>query len=133
MKQFSDFAFVGLTIAIVDFGLTFLLKDIVAVNEYIANTLAVSTAVVIKFFLHRHWVFKEEADSNKSKERTKFAKFVIVNGAGVGINTFIIYILTFINISGQSWFYVNKLFATVVVLVWNFFINKFWTFKRHVD
>ncbi|MBU1164117.1 GtrA family protein [Patescibacteria group bacterium] len=131
LKQFLYFTVVGASIAVVDFGLTFLLKDVFEINQYLSNTVALTTAIFSKFFLHRYWVFKEAADSNKSKEHTKFIKFLLVNATGVLINNLVIYLLSSVQLFDQYWFYVSKIIATAVVLLWNFFVNKFWTFKPH--
>jgi len=131
LKQFINFCFVGASIAVIDFGLTFVLKELFGIDQYFSNTVALVVAIVTKFFFHRYWVFKEEADTNKAREHTKFIKFIIVNSVGVGINNGVIYLLSFVKIYNPYWFYISKVLATGIVMLWNFFANKFWTFKRH--
>jgi len=131
IKQFIDFAFVGFSTGILDFGFTFLIRDLFNYNEYLANTVGLTTAIITKYFLHRYWVFKAAADTNKAAEHKKFTKFIIVSVSGIGINNTVIYLLSFVGIAGTTWFYISKVFATGVVMIWNFFANKFWTFKKH--
>lgn len=130
LKQFFDFCFVGFSIAIIDFGLTFILKDVVHLDKYFSNTAGLVTALITKFFLHRYWVFREQADTNKAAERTKFVKFIIVSVIGIGLNNGVIFLLSLTSITWTLWFYFSKVIATGIVLIWNFFANKFWTFKK---
>jgi len=128
--QFFNFSFVGFAVAVIDFGLTFLLKDVIHFNKYFANTAALVAAVILKFILHRFWVFKNEADLDVTKEHIRFIKFIIVSVAGIILNNFIIYLLGLTGFASDFWFYSSKLVATIAVLLWNFYMNKIWTFKK---
>ena len=58
---------------------------------------------------------------------TKFFQLVeaLVSLIGLGINTLILYIFN----EKLKWnFYLSKVFATGVVMLWNFFANNFFTF-----
>ncbi|PIS05277.1 MAG: hypothetical protein COT81_01820 [Candidatus Buchananbacteria bacterium CG10_big_fil_rev_8_21_14_0_10_42_9] len=126
--QFISFGITGTAVAVIDFAVLFALREIAGVQQYIANSIAYATAVTIKFFIHRWWVFHHEATANASSEKTMFAKFVSFNTVGLGINNLVLWLMVFVS-SSTPWFYLSKAVATLVVMFWNFFTNKFWTFK----
>jgi len=129
--QFINFCIVGFSVAIVDFGLLVILKEFIGLEKYFSNTIALLIAVIAKFLLHRYWVFKAQADTNVASERKKFVKFITVTITGIGINNGVIFfLLNLFNLPGPGWFYFSKIVATAVVLFWNYFANKFWTFKK---
>ena len=79
-------------------------------------------AVVINCLPNRSWTFL----SNNPGIAAEFGKFALVALFGLTLNNGIIYLL-----NGQ-WgvpFYPAKLFATGVVMVWNFGANYLFTFS----
>lgn len=120
--KFIKFGIVGVSGIVVDFGTTWLLKEQLRLNKYIANSAGFACAVVSNYFLNRLWTF-HSADPHVG---IQFAKFTIVALIGLGMNNAIIYYLT----ERQSVkFYASKLVATGVVMLWNFGANYLFTFK----
>ena len=119
--KFLKFGVVGASGVVVDFGVTWLLKEQAKLNKYIANSAGFACAVVSNYILNRIWTF-HSADPNVG---IQFAKFTVVALIGLGMNNAIIY---FLNEKRGVRFYMSKLIATGVVMLWNFGANYTFTF-----
>jgi putative flippase GtrA len=115
----------------------------------LANTFSFSAAVISNFIWNRLWVYPETRGEPLARQ---FVQFVFVNVAGLAINTAIFYgsdrwllseaglfagpvgvLALSIGMSHFDLAYNGaKMLATAVVLFWNFFVNRVWTFG-HVD
>ena len=60
------FGIVGLSGMAIDFFITWLCKEKLSLNKYIANSLGFSVAVVNNFFLNYYWTFQKN-NSNIDK------------------------------------------------------------------
>ncbi len=121
--KFIKFGIVGASGIIIDFGVTYLCKEIIKIQKYIANAIGFTIAATSNFILNRIWTFQ-----NKNPEITvQFFKFFGISLIGLGINTIILYILVS---KFKKNFYLSKLFAIGVVVIWNFFINLIFTFNK---
>jgi putative flippase GtrA len=120
--KFLKFCIVGSSGMIVDFGTTWLLKEKVRVNKYIANSSGFILAATSNYLLNRFWTFHSE----NTKVATEYISFVLISVVGLGINNFVLYLLTE---KVKLNFYLSKLFATVVVTLWNFSMNYLITFN----
>ena len=119
--KFLKFGVVGASGVLVDFGVTWLLKKQARLNKYIANSTGLACAVVSNYILNRIWTF-HSADPNVG---IQFAKFAVVALIGLGMNNAIIY---FLNEKKGVRFYMSKLIATGIVMLWNFGANLMFTF-----
>lgn len=120
--KFLKFGIVGASGMIVDFSLTYLFKEIIKIQKYVANAIGFTVAATTNYFLNRIWTFHDTAP----EITVQYIKFFIISLIGLGINTLILYIL--VNNYKKN-FYLSKLFAIGVVMVWNFSINLIFTFK----
>lgn len=59
--QFIKFCVVGGTGVVVDFGITFLFKEKLKLNKYIANSLGFMAAASTNYLLNRWWTFRSHA------------------------------------------------------------------------
>lgn len=119
--KFLKFGVVGASGVLVDFGVTWLLKEQARLNKYVANSTGFACAVVSNYILNRIWTF-HSADPNVG---VQFAKFALIALIGLGMNNAIIY---FLNEKRAVPFYMSKLIATGVVMIWNFGANLMFTF-----
>ncbi len=119
--KFIKFCLVGFSGVFVDFGITFLFKEWLKVQKYVANAIGFTTAATTNYFLNRIWTF----ESHNPHMALEFGRFFAIALIGLGINSLIIWAM-----SGRFKvnFYVSKLVATVVVTGWNFLINAYYTF-----
>ncbi|MBC7418222.1 MAG: GtrA family protein [Pedobacter sp.] len=118
--KFGLTGFLGMAI---DFGATWLFKEKIKINKYIANAIGFSLAVTNNYYINRIWTFQ----STNPHLGTEFTKFVFVSLVGLGLNTFIIYL--FHQRKDGINFYLAKFFAIVIVFIWNFLANWLFTFR----
>ena len=136
--RFLRFAVVGTIGAVVDFGTFNLLINFLNVPPIWANVISFATAVTSNFILNRYWTYP---DSRTKKIHKQLAEFFVVNVVGLGIRTPIFAVLykpietffTSLHLSlpiepeflGQN---LALAFAVVVVMFWNFYVNRYWTY-----
>jgi len=106
---------------ILDFGLTFLLKEKVKINRYISNSIGFLSAASLNYTLNRYWTF-ESQNTNVSQEYLLFMLFALI---GLVINTAFLYL--FERKLGYR-FYVAKFLAILVTTTWNFTTNYYFNF-----
>lgn len=146
LERFIKWVIVGTIGAVVDFVVLNIMKrvfegvglgvgwSIVAEPHQIqlaaANAISFSAAVVSNFTWNRLWTFPE------SRERplgSQLLQFTIVNVLGLGINTIVLLVMDqyvfqhFVSV--RLSYNLAKAFAIVVVLFWNFGINRIWTYR----
>ncbi len=128
-ERFLKFATVGIIGMIVDFTVLNLMHLKVELPLGVANAISFSTAVVSNFTWNRLWTFPE------SRERPLFrqlGQFAIVNVMGLLINEVVLFlVLQAIKgfIPAPLNYNLAKAFAIAVVLFWNYFVNRMWTYK----
>ena len=120
--KFLKFCIVGFSGMIIDFGTTWLLKEKIKINKYIANSTGFTLAASSNYLLNRFWTFH----SINPRIATEYGSFILISLVGLAINNLIIFLL---NEKIRINFYLSKLFAIGVVTVWNFFMNYMITFR----
>ncbi len=121
-SQLIKFALVGITGMGLDFGTTWLLKEKIKINKFVANSCGFSIAVVNNFILNKYWTF----DNQNPIATEQFVKFLVISIVGLGINSLLLFILLK-KIKGN--FYLVKLAVIGLVFFWNFSANYLYTFK----
>jgi len=94
-----------------------------------ANTCSFSAAVLSNFTWNRLWTFPE---SRSRPLRTQLPQFALVNLIGLGINQIVFLGLdhyVFTPMFGTLGYNLAKAVAIVIVLFWNYAINRIWTYK----
>jgi putative flippase GtrA len=120
--KFFKFALVGSSGLIIDFGTTYLLKEKIKINKFIANATGFSLAASSNYLWNRLWTFH----SNNPEIFFEYLSFIIISLIGLGINTVVLWLL--IRKSKRN-FYLAKVFATLVTVIWNFSANFLFTFN----
>ncbi len=138
--RFIKFAAVGTFGAVIDFGIFNLLSSLLKINPIIASIISFCTAVTSNFIWNRYWTYPE---SRSKPLTTQILQFSLVNFAGLLIRTPIFAILEpflgseFSTLHIQSFSGLSPDFlghnlalaiAVGAVLLWNFFINRYWTY-----
>ena len=119
--QFVKFCVVGGGGTVVDFGITFLCKEKLRLNKYIANSFGFISAASCNWLLNRIWTFR----SRDPQVARQYMQFIGIAAIGLLLNNLIIYLL---NDRARLGFYWSKLLAIGCVTLWNFFMNYFFTF-----
>jgi putative flippase GtrA len=119
--QIGKYLVVGVTAAIIDFGLLYALTDGVHIYYLLSATISFIVAAIYNYSLNRAWTFRS------SGSRTKQVPiFFIVAILGVLLNNTIMYL----GVEKVGLYYLlAKVFAAAVVTIWNFFGNKYLTFR----
>lgn len=119
--KFVKFGIVGFSGVLVDFGFTYLGKEWLKIQKYVANAIGFTIAASSNYFLNRWWTFH----SQNPQIAVEYGRFLFISLIGLGINTLVLWLLVS---RGKYNFYLAKLFAIAVVTIWNFIINLNYTF-----
>lgn len=151
LERFLKFATVGLIGAMIDFGiLNFLqatyLSPNVPSNVALATTIAFTAAVTSNFIFNRYWTYP---DSRSRSLRYQLTQFFVVSLVGWFARTIWVTLMfapigLFANgvlhtlspqyvatpeITKRLGSNIAQLIAIFVVMIWNFFINRYWTYN----
>ena len=122
-KEVIFYGIFGILTTVVNLVSFYIFAKIISLNENIANILAILLAVVFAYFTNKNMVFHSKAKTLNEKGK-EFLKFI----SGRAFTMIIEYIgcaLLFITPIPQM---VSKLVVTVIVIILNFFISKFFVF-----
>ena len=141
---------VGAIGAVVDFGIFNLLNGVLRLVSPVAQAISFSAAVTSNFLWNRRWTYP---DSRSKPLRRQALQFVLVNLVGLGVRTPIFVLvepgmeraaIELLSVGRESLpAAVHPLFPTagllgsnlalavavVVVLFWNFAVNRLWTYS----
>jgi len=120
-SKFVKFGVVGLSGVFVDFGFTYIFKEKLKVQKYVANAIGFTIAASTNYYLNRIWTFH----SNNPEIALEYGKFLLISLIGLVINTIVLWLLVS---KAKFNFYFAKLLAIGVVTIWNFIINLNYTF-----
>lgn len=112
---------VGLSSTVIDFGILFILTDFFYVHYLVSATIAFILAASYNYFLNRSWTFR-----SNGKKRKQLPVFFIIATLGILLNNNVMY---FSVEQLGLWYIYGKIIATGIVTFWNFFGNKYLTFK----
>jgi len=138
--RFAKFAIVGISGTLIDFFFLNLFIQRFGVESISAKAFSFSIAVFNNFLWNRLWTYPESRNLPFIKQ---FSQYLIVSIIGLLINISIFAIANqslirvFYGLSPSSLPFspsivsnnISAAIATVVVLFWNYFANRFWTFR----
>ena len=139
--RFLRFATVGIIGAVVDFGTFNLLTTYAGLTAVVASVFSFMAAIISNFIWNRYWTYPDSRSKTLSRQLIQFS---VVSLLGLLIRTPIIAILEpyftrlftgfdFLPIGFiTAGFLANNLalaIAVIVVMFWNFFINRYWTYS----
>jgi putative flippase GtrA len=137
--RFLKFATVGALGAGIDFGVMNLMTHLFSMKLVYAGTISFICAVISNFTLNRYWTYP---DSRSRHILHQLSMFFIVNAAGIAIRIPILHFVeppmadafeSIAHISHASAELLAKnatlAFAIGLVMIWNFFINRYWTYN----
>ncbi len=131
LKRFVKCAIVGVTGLAVDYAVLNVLAHVFHVESWLAMAVAFIVAATNNFIWNIAWVYPE----SRQAFWRHFPTFLAVNAVGLGINELILFLCEapIERLAGSAVIGLNltKGIAAMVVMVWNFLINRFVTF-RHV-
>lgn len=116
------FMLIGVGGTIIDFGITYLLIEKAKINKYLANSVGFMFAATSNYIFNRTWAF-ESRDPNVLDQYMIFTSISLI---GLGLLNLIIWIL---HEKFRINFYVSKVIALLIVLIWTFSAHYFITFS----
>ncbi len=120
------YIFFGALTTIINIGAFSLLTYAFGLEENFSNVIAIIVAVLFAYFTNRKLVFNSTASTFKEKFM-EFIKFMIGRAFTMFIELVGFYLLfNIINIPKL----VSKITITILVIILNFFISKFFAFKN---
>jgi putative flippase GtrA len=138
--RFLRFAAVGAMGAFVDFGTFNLLVNLIHIPAVWASVLSFTAAVISNFIWNRFWTYP---DSRTKQVSRQIFQFTIVSVIGLAIRTPLFAwlekaLVRSLTIILPKTFFLSSVFlghnialaiAILVVMMWNFFANRFWTYN----
>jgi putative flippase GtrA len=161
VERFLKFAIVGITGAIVDFGVLIVLQTTlfppadmsgnpIPINVTIATSTAFISAVVNNFTWTRLWVYPDSRSRSVRRQLAQFATISVIGGTartiwvtasafwmGYVLLPVALPVIHLFNASyapsptaeGKLGSIVAQMIGMVVVMLWNFFANRYWTYN----
>ena len=138
-ERFLKFAVVGISGTIVDFAIFNILSIGIRLSPIIASIISFIIAVFNNYYWNRNWTYPE---SKSDSSYTQLMKFFIVSIIGLGIRTILFRIIEnplihFAELTFPNFFISTDVIGhnlalallILVVLFWNYFANRLWTYR----
>ena len=139
-RRFFRFLVVGAFGSVVDFGIENLLHRLFGLPYVWAGAISFICAVLSNFFFNRYWTYPDSRSKPILRQLTQFA---IINTIGLAIRIPILrflepvisklftllpekFIILPPDAMGEN---LTLAIAVVIVLFWNFFANRYWTYS----
>ena len=138
--RFFRFAIVGTGGAVIDFAVFNFFVQFTPLTAVFASMISFTVAVCSNFFWNRIWTYP---DSRSKPVARQMGQFVLINLVGLGIRTPLFAWLEHVLIKALNPILPLGTFLTptfvghnialaiaiLVVMLWNFFANRFWTYN----
>ena len=118
IEQIMKFGVVGVIAFVIDFGVMVFLTEVFGINPVISATVSFIISVIFNYAASMRYVFSHREGMSRTRE---FVIFVVLSTIGLGINDLLIWAGT--DLASFDYRLV-KIFATAVVMVWNFVTRK---------
>ena len=141
VRQFVKFALVGASSTVITFIVLNLLLNLLQGHRFISTTGAFVVSVGNGYIWNKRWTFRE---AQVKAVHTQFTQFVLVNMVGLiltnlimllvatPLDTHLLHLRPWMNHDKAYKLATNiaQLVAIPMVVFWNFFANRHWTFKH---
>jgi putative flippase GtrA len=138
-ERFVKFATVGAIGSVIDIAIMNLLTHLFNMRLVYAGTISLICAILSNFLLNRYWTYP---DSRSRHFLHQLSMFFLVNLMGIVFRVPILHFIepvmqgAFENVAHLSSAAAETVaknatlaFAIGVVMIWNFFINRYWTYN----
>jgi len=140
-RQLIKFAIVGVSSTVINLLVLYLMLRLLHGHRYISTSVAFLVSVINGYHWNRTWTFKA---AQAKALHTQFGQFFLVNLVGWGLDLLIIYLASTpierqLHLLETAWspakiervaVLAAQLVATALIVFWNFFANRLWTFKH---
>ncbi|SHG37714.1 Putative flippase GtrA (transmembrane translocase of bactoprenol-linked glucose) [Fibrobacter sp. UWB8] len=125
--QFFRYIIVGGLAFLLDLAVFSLCLYVVGLHYLLSNFFGLIIGLTFNYTMSILWVFQSCKRNFETKKITEFLLFTLVGFVGVGINQMLMYIM----VDGVHMKeIISKIFAAIIVLIWNFGARKLMLFKK---
>lgn len=124
--EFFRFTIAGFSFALLDLLFLYLLVEYFHIYYLMATTISFSIITFAGFFIQKKFTFRDKSGIYVKQ----IIFFALISIIGLLLNTFFMYIFT--SLLGL-WYIFSNIITKMVVLSWNYFGNKYITFKNKVQ
>lgn len=117
IKQIIKFGIVGGIAFVIDYSLLYVLTEYLGIYYFYSSILSFTVSLIFNYFASIKWVF----NVTKKQTTNEIILFVALSLLGLGINQAVMYITVE---SLKMYYMISKIFATAIVMVWNFITRK---------
>lgn len=134
-KEVITYIIFGVLTTLVNIIISYILKAFFNIDGNISSTIGIICSILFAYFTNRKWVFNSNANTIKAKW-IEFGKFILGRAFTMLIEIVGVFLLndvihSFYGIfSDNNAYLINKMIMTVIVIILNFFISKFFAFKN---
>jgi putative flippase GtrA len=122
LAQFILFTAIGAVGTAGHYATLIMLVELIHLDPTFSSFLGAIVGAVINYLLNYKYTFR-----SSKPHHIAASKFMLIAAIGAGINTLLMY--TFIHIAG-IYYLLAQIITTLLVLIWNFLLNKMWTFAE---
>ncbi len=123
IQQFLKFGVVGVIAFVIDYGVLMLLSQVFGMDPVLAAGISFCVSVIFNYLASMRYVFTHREDLSRGRE---FVIFIVLSAIGLVINEACMAAGVALLGTSALMVTVTKLFATAVVMVWNFVSRKKW-------
>lgn len=125
-REVISYIIFGVLTTLVNIMVSTLVESIFHLEGNLASTIGIVISILFAYFTNRKWVFDSKANTLKEK-LYEFGKFILGRSVTMIIEMggfFLLYTILAIP------FILSKCSITIIVIILNFFISKFFAFKK---
>lgn len=134
-REVISYLIFGVLTTLVNIITSFAFKAFVHLDGNIASTIGIVVSILFAYFTNRKWVFVSNAHTLKEKW-VEFGKFILGRSFTMVVEIIGVFLLndvlhSFYGLFSDNIAYlINKSLITIIVIILNFFISKFFAFKK---
>lgn len=124
-REVISYLIFGVLTTVVNIVVSLLLESLFHLEGNLSSTIGIIACILFAYFTNRKWVFTSTASTKKEK-LSEFGKFILGRMVTMVIEMagfFLLYTVL------RLPFIISKCSITVLVIILNFFISKFFAFK----
>ena len=122
LTQFILFSAIGAVGTAGHYATLIMLVELIHLNPTFSSFLGAIVGAAINYLLNYKYTFR-----SSKPHHIAASKFMLIAAIGAGINTLLMY--TFTHLAG-IYYLLAQIITTLLVLIWNFLLNKMWTFAE---
>ncbi|MBP1308130.1 putative flippase GtrA [Paenibacillus sp. 1182] len=120
LLQFLKYGFVGAFGTLIHTSTIILLVEKLNFEPIFSSFIGFIFSLVISYFINRQWTFSTSGKGGKI-----LVKYTLVSLTGLVLNLSIMYVIVY---AFHFSYLLGQFFALIIVPIFNFILNKYWTF-----